>query len=186
MEAVSRTRRTFTADEVLRMVEAGILREDEPVELIDGELVQMAPQGPLHRARTVVLHRILQDAFGAGHHVQAHSPVDAGPNSLPEPDLAVVRGAPEAFEARHPAGGDVPLVVELSVTSQAEDRAKAHTYAAGGFPVYWNLDLAARRLTVYAEPRPDRAEYAVVRTLTEHDEVEAGGARLRVGDLLPG
>ncbi len=185
MQRILRSRRRFTADEVLKMVATGILREDESLELIDGELVEMSPQGPLHRARTVTIHALLQSVFGATHHVQAHSPVDAGPHSLPEPDLAVVRGDATELEDRHPSGGDVALVVEISVTSQLEDRAKASTYAAGGFAAYWNLDIPARRLTVYTDPRPELAEYATLRLFTEHDTVPVAGTTLAVADLLP-
>lgn len=133
----------------------------------------------------MTIHELLKAAFGASHHVQAHSPVDAGPQSMPEPDLAVVSGAATDFEDRHPAGADVPLVVQISVTSQLEDRAKASTYAAGAFPTYWNLDLPARRLTVYTDPRPNLAEYATVRLFTEHDAVPVAGGELAVADLLP-
>jgi len=167
------------------MVSTGILREDEPLELIDGELVEVSPRGPLHRARTVTIHGLLQAAFGPSHHVQAHSPVHAGEHSLPEPDLAVVAGAPTDFETRHPAGADVPLVVEISVTSQLEDRAKASTYAAGGFATYWNLDIPARRLTVYTDPRPDLAEYATLRRYTDRDAVRVADKALAIADLLP-
>src|SRR5690348_17305516 len=124
--------RRFTAAEVLRMVELGILAEDEPVELIDGALITVSPQGPRHRALATIVHDRLQTAFGAGYHVQDHSPIDGGPNSLPEPDVAVVRGSPRDLLDRHPAAADLALVVELSVTSHALDRAKATTYAAAG------------------------------------------------------
>lgn len=176
-------RHRWTPDDVLRMVEAGVLDEDAPLELIDGELVVMSPQGPPHRMSTVRVRRRLERAFGPGHYLQDHSPVLAGPASLPEPDVAVVR-EPERFD-RHPDAGDVPLVVELSVTSQEADRAKAGVYAGGGFREYWNLDLVGRRLTVYSEPRPEHREYARIAILREDEEVEVGGARVPVADLLP-
>jgi hypothetical protein len=178
-------RRKFTADEVLRMVQAGILAEDEPVELIDGELIARSPQGPRHRSRTAKIHRALEEAFGAGHHVQSHSPISAGVDSLPEPDVAVIRGDPDDFVDHHPGGADVPLVVEVSVTSQAEDRAKAAIYAGAGVREYWNLDVEARRLTVYQEPRPELREYTLVRVLHDDDTVPAHGTALPIRELLP-
>jgi len=186
MAEAKRARRRFTAEEILRMVAAGILREDEPVELIDGELLEMSPQGPLHRARTVAIHQLLERVFGPGHHVQDHSPVDAGPSSLPEPDVAVVLGEPADYETRHPSGPDVPLVCEISVTSQLDDRAKASTYAAGGFASYWNLDVPARRLTVYTEPRTDLAEYSTIHIYTDRDSLSVAGGVVQVAELLPG
>ncbi|MBA2321966.1 MAG: Uma2 family endonuclease, partial [Deltaproteobacteria bacterium] len=111
---VEQPRRRFSADEVLRMVETGILGEDEPVELLDGELVTVTPQGPMHRALAVVVHDLLRAAFGEGVHVQDHSPIAAEPYSLPEPDVAVIRGAARDFLERHASGADVVLAVEIS------------------------------------------------------------------------
>ncbi|MEO1171201.1 MAG: Uma2 family endonuclease [Myxococcota bacterium] len=85
-------RRRFTVDEVLQMVEAGILSADEPIELLEGELVVVHPQGPSHRSLTVRVHRRLESVYGAGFHVQDHSPIAVAPDSLPEPDVALIRG----------------------------------------------------------------------------------------------
>lgn len=176
-------RRRFTADEVLRMVEAGILDEDEPIELIDGELITVSPQGPRHRALTVKIHGVLERAFGAGHHVQDHSPIDAGLDSLPEPDVAVVRGEVDALMDRHPAGDDLVLVVEISVTSQRFDRAKAAVYARAEVPEYWQLDEPARRL--YVSTDPAGGEYRAVCIYTEGDEVPVAATTVKVEELLP-
>ncbi len=176
-------RHRWTAEDVARMVEAGVLREDDPLELLDGELIVVSPQGPRHRMSAVRVHRRLERAFGPGFYVQDHSPVLAAPDSLPEPDVAVVR-EPERFD-RHPSAEDTPLVVEISSTSQREDRQKAEIYAAGGFPEYWILDLEARRLTVYRQPRPEARAYAVVTLYLEPDEVPVGSGRIPVAELLP-
>lgn len=184
--ASERVRRRFTSEEVLRMLEAGILHEDDAVELIDGELLIVSPQGPPHRGLSVVVHQVLEAAFGAGYHVQDHSPIDAEPHSMPEPDVAVVRGAPRDFLERHPAGSDVPLVVEVSVTSQAADRAKSAVYARAGVACYWHLDVPARRLHAYTGPRPEHAEYATVSILHEEDAAPLPtGGTVPVASLLP-
>ena len=185
MQGVAVHRRRFSADDVMRMLEAGVLRESDPVELIDGELIEMSPQGPLHRSRTVRVHQALEAAFGEGFHVQDHSPIAAGPDSLPEPDVAVIRGDVDAFADRHPAGPDVAMVVEISVTTQAYDRAKASLYARAGVPTYWNLDLVGRRLFVYGDLRSDLGEYSRVTTLVAGDTVTAGSANIAVSELLP-
>lgn len=176
-------RRQFTAEEVLRMVEAGILDEHEPVELIDGELITVSPQGPRHRALTVRIRRTLERAFGPGHHVQDHSPIAAGPNSMPEPDVAVVRGDVDEFMERHAGGADLAVVVEISLTSQRFDRAKANVYARANVPEYWLLDVPDRRLYVYTDPAEDG--YHTVRIHTDADDVPVAGTTLRVGELLP-
>jgi Uma2 family endonuclease len=176
-------RRHFTADEVLRMVQAGILAEDEPVELIAGELIVVSPQGPRHRALTVRVHRALEAAFGPGHHVQDHSPIDAGVDGLPEPDVAVVRGDEGAFLERHPAGPDLALVVEISVTSHAFDAAKAEIYARAGVAEYWQIEVPERRLIVRTDPVG--SAYRVTRLYLDGDEVEVGERSLPVAALLP-
>jgi Uma2 family endonuclease len=165
------------------MVEVGILGEDDPLELIDGDLIEMAPQGPLHRGLTARVREQLRVSFGPGHHVQDHSPIDAGANSLPEPDIAVVIGEPNLEQ--HPAGDEVALALEISVTSQAIDRSKAAVYARAGVREYWNLDVPARRLIVYRQPHPERGEYTLVAFLSDGDTVQAGPALVEVSDLLP-
>jgi Uma2 family endonuclease len=116
--------------------------------------------------------------------VQDHSPIDAGPDSQPEPDVAVVRGDPRDLLDRHPSGADLALVVEISVTSHAEDRAKAAVYARAGVPEYWQLDVPARRVVVRTEP--DGVEYRATRLVADGEEVVHGsGVRVPVAALLP-
>ncbi|MBX2796311.1 MAG: Uma2 family endonuclease [Myxococcales bacterium] len=176
-------RRRFTTDEIARMVEVGILAEDEPVELIAGELIVVSPQGPLHRALAVAAHAVLEKVFGGGFHVQDHSPIQAAPDSLPEPDVAVVRGAVRDYLDRHPSGDDVPLVVEVSVTSHRVDELKARDYAGAGVPVYWQVQVPERRLIVRSEP--EGGEYRAIRIHTDVDEVEVAGTTVSVAELLP-
>ncbi len=178
--------RRFTADEVLRMVRGGVLSEDEPLELLEGELVVVSPQGPEHSSVAEVIRRALEEAWGPAVHTRCHSPIAADPHNLPEPDVAVVRGAPRDYLGRYPTGGDVLLVVEVSRTTQATDRAKAAIYARSGVPVYWLVDLAARRAEVRSEPLPD-GRYARLETCQEDDRLQLPGteATLGVRDVLP-
>lgn len=147
-----RPRRRFTAQEVLRMVETGILSDDEPVELLDGELVLMTPQDPWHATASKKVERLLEEALGPGFHARAHSPIAGAEHDLPEPDVAVVRGEVEDYRQRHPSGEDILLVVEVARTSQRFDRDKAAIYARAGIETYWLLDLPAYRLEVFSEP----------------------------------
>ncbi len=178
--------RRFTADEVLRMVELGVLDEDEPVELLDGELVVVSPQGPTHRSLTVKVRRLLEKLYRDAFHAQDHSPVLGLPDSLPEPDVAVVRGQPEAYMDRLPGRDDVVLLVEIAVTSGAIDRRKARIYARAGYTTYWLLDVSARRLEVRAGPSTD-GEYTSTQLLDENAEVELPELKraIQVRDLLP-
>ena len=162
--------RAFTAHELECMLREGILGEDEPLELIEGELIIMSPQGPDHAALTEHIRELFQGLFERSYHFRCHSPLAATELSQPEPDLAVVRGRPAQYRARHPRGSDVVLVLEIAATSRPIDRYKARIYGEAGVPVYWLLDLASRRLEVRTEPQPD-GEYASVRLLNESESV---------------
>lgn len=180
-------RRKFTADEVERMVEAGILGADEPVELLDGELVVVSPQGVAHAALTSVLASMFAEAYAPAAHPRVQTPIDAGPRSRPEPDVAVARGRPRDYLERHPSGPDLLLVVEVAVTTLADARRKLPIYARAGVAVVWVLDVRRRRLEVHTDPDP-RGAYGATTVLGDDDRValpRRRRARWRVADLLP-
>lgn len=181
-----RKHRHFTADEVLRMVETGILGEDEPLELLEGELVVVSPQGPEHQTVTERLRRRLEAIYGDGFHARSHSTVQASGDSLPEPDVAVLRGQVDDYLHRLPVGTDLALAVEVSHTTQVTDRRKAELYARSGVPVYWLVDLVARRVEVRSRPLSG-GEYAERRTYGEEGVVPVSetDASLPVRELLP-
>lgn len=168
------------------MVEAGILDEDEPLELIRGELIVVTPQGPQHSYTTGSVADRLRAAYDGVAFIREQMPLVTSGTSLPEPDVAVVRGRREDFADRHPSGHDALLVVETAITSQKVDHDKAADYAEGGVAVYWLLDVPARRIEVHREPQPD-GRYRVVHVLAAGDEVEVPGTALRwrVSELLP-
>lgn len=165
------------------MLDAGVLHDDDRVQLIDGELIVMNPQGPVHATTTVRLRRALEAAFGAGFHVRDHSPVAGTLDSIPEPDIAVVRGEPDAFAARHPGVAEVCLVVEVADSSLRLDRRKASIYAAVGYPAYWIVDVDARRIEVHTAPKD--GVYTKTEIIGQEGAVTAGGQTLTVTSLLP-
>ena len=142
-------------DEVNQMVEQGILGEDEHVELLDGELVIMSPLGPPHAALVADLVHRLTTAYDGKGHVRPQLPLEVRPHSIPEPDLAVVRGEPRDFRQRHPVGRDVLLVVEVARTIQQIDRKKIRIYAIAGVRVYWLIDLPKNQIEVFRTPSAD-------------------------------
>ncbi|MFO0681171.1 MAG: Uma2 family endonuclease [Sandaracinus sp.] len=144
-------RRLFTVDEVLRMVDAGVLDEDEHVELLEGELVMVPPQGLEHTSRLVAMTMRLVPLYVGSALVRVQMPLHLDPHSMPEPDLAIVRSTPGRF----PRGPDALVVMEVSWTSQRLDRHKAAIYARGGVPRYWWIDLEARRIVVHTAPEGD-------------------------------
>jgi Uma2 family endonuclease len=178
--------RRFTADEVWQMIETGVLSEDEPLELLEGELVVVNAQGPIHQTLSERTRRLLEQAFGEGVHGRTHSTIDAGDDDLPEPDVVILRGEVDDYLDRVPTAADILLVVEVSRTSLQADRRKARIYARAGVSVYWLVNLPAQHLEVYASPSPD-GENVERRTYSAADEVPVPGtdARLPVRHLLP-
>lgn len=168
----ARERRRFTADEYLRMIDAGVLRDEDRVELVEGEILIVSPQGPEHTSHKDEHADRLRRAYAPQDvYVRDQGPLHCGPHAIPEPDLAVVKGRPRDYRAAHPRGTDALLVVEVAKTSQARDRHKAADYARGGVPVYWLLDLEARTLDVYTDPDPAAGRFRARVTLQAGDSV---------------
>jgi len=139
-----RTRR-WTRSEYERLIDRGLFREDERLELLDGLLVVKEPQGDPHAAAVDLVVAALRAAFGTGWLVRAHAPLALGLRSRPEPDVSVVYGSPRDY--RRAAPTEAVLVVEVSQTSLAFDRRrKASIYARAGIPDYWIVNLVERVL----------------------------------------
>ncbi len=114
--------REFTVDEYQRMVEAGILQEDDIVELIEGEIVAMAPIGSLHAACVNRLPRLFAEIFGAEAIVSVQNPVTVGDYSEPQPDISLLKYRPDFYASRHPRPEEIYMVVEVADSSLAFDR----------------------------------------------------------------
>jgi Uma2 family endonuclease len=166
--------RRFTADEVWRMVEIGLLDEDEPYELIDGELLYVSPQGEPHAKAIGRLTMALAAVYGpTGHVVRVQTPTGGIVDSIPEPDLAVVP-ADVAEQEDSPRPDQTVLVVECAVTSQRRDRRKGEIYAAAGAPVYWIVDIPRDAVVVHTGPNPD-GTWRQIRDAALHEELALPG-----------
>jgi Uma2 family endonuclease len=179
-------RRQFTGDEVDRMVEAGILAEDERVELLGGDLIVIEDQGPRHLHPLSRLMGRLARCYGDAFLVQPRSPIDCGPLERPAPDLALYPDEGNRAADHLVCGDELLLAVEVAWTSQALDHRKATIYARAGVPEYWLLDVAARRLEIHRSPTP-AGHYEIVTLLAETQPVTPPGLDVvwRVADLLP-
>jgi Uma2 family endonuclease len=173
----------FTVDEVLAMVEHGILHDDDHVQLLEGILIDRTPQGHPHARTTTLVGEALYAHFRAEHPLLVHCPIQLGTTSLPEPDVAVLRQPIRALPG-HPKGHDCLLVVEVAVTSHALDHHKARLYAAGGVPVYWLVDVPGRRVLVHQGPRA--SGFQQLTTYEAGDDVPLPDDRgtVRVDDLF--
>jgi Uma2 family endonuclease len=143
--------RPLTADEVMRMVEAGILSEDEPVELLHGALTEKAVKSPEHEEIKTRLLEWLR--AGASERIRVEGAfVVPDRTSMPEPDIAVV----PLRDYRHAHPSEALLVIEVAVTSLGTDtQIKPALFAAARVPEYWVVDVPAKRVLVHRGPGPD-------------------------------
>jgi Uma2 family endonuclease len=146
-------RRLFTVDEYERMVEAGILGEDDRVELLDGEIVEMSPIGSRHAACVNRLNRLLARVVGNQAIVSIQNPIRLGRRSELQPDLALLQPRADFYAQAHPEPEDVLLVIEVADTTQTIDRErKLPLYAKAGIVQVWLVDLAAEVIDDYRMP----------------------------------
>jgi Uma2 family endonuclease len=153
--SVTPMRRRFTIEEYEKMVETGILAQDDRVELIDGEVVEMSPIGDPHAAIVTNLTHLLVSLIGERGRVRVQGPVRVPPRSKPQPDLALLR--PRSYMREGAMTPDVLLVIEVADTSlQYDSTVKLRLYARAGIPEYWIVDANAETLEVYRSPSGDR------------------------------
>ncbi len=149
-----------------KMGEARILPEDARVELIDGELITMAPIGSEHASVVRDLINILVPMVQGSALVDAQNPLTLGEHSEPQPDLMVLRGRLDGYRQSHPRAEDVLLLIEVADSSAATDRnVKIPLYAKHGVREVWLIDLGARVLEVYREPQSRHGDYRSVERL---------------------
>ena len=151
------------------MAEVGILAPDARVELIDGEIIDMAPPGSLHAAAVHRLNEALVRAAEGRATLLIQNPIRLSEYSEPQPDLALLRRREDFYSDHHPRPADVLLVIEVADTSLRFDReTKIPLYAVHGIPEVWLVDLRGKRLVRHRVP--EQGVYTLV------DELVSGGA----------
>jgi Uma2 family endonuclease len=158
-------RRKWTPEEFDALTRAGVLPEDERLELLDGELVPMTPPGAEHtnltNLLTTLLARVLPDRVQIG----SQSPIACG-RARPQPDIALI---PESAIRPGRFPSKALLVVEVADTSLAVDRLKAAVYAKGGVPELWIVDVKGERVEVHVHPNKRTGTYRTVHVLVPGD-----------------
>jgi Uma2 family endonuclease len=144
--------RPFTVDEYHRMIQHGILTEDDPVELLEGWITPKMPRNPPHDGTLDRAEDALASRLPAGWRVRSQKAITL-PDSEPEPDIAVVPGPASRFLHQHPGPSDIALVIEVSDTTLARDRTdKGRIYARAGIEAYWIVNLVDMQVEVYTDP----------------------------------
>jgi len=144
--------RRWSKAEYYRLGELGFFR-GQRVELLEGKIVVLSPQNPLHFSTVDRVADALRRHCGQGYLVRMQFPVDLGQTTEPEPDVAVVAGPPELYRSAHPT--TAVLIVEVSESTLSYDRRrKGSLYARAAIADYWIVNLIHRQVEVYRAPVP--------------------------------
>ena len=169
----------FTLTEYHRLIELGFLGEDDRVELIRGELVQMAAKGMPHSVCNTKLVRELDRLVGDRAVVRGQEPIVLPTDSEPEPDVVIARGQPDDYLAHHPYPEDILLVVEVSdSTLEYDQTVKLSLYSEDQIQNYWIINLVRNQLECYSQPYQNgqgNYGYRLKRIALRHEVVNLPG-----------
>ncbi len=183
---LAREKRKFTVAEYYRMAEVGILHHTERVELLDGEIIVMAPMGDRHANGVRRIGQALQRMARLAVTVSVQCPLRLDDYSEPEPDVALLRFREDGY-ITHPGPADVLVVMEVSDSTLDFDReVKSKRYAAAGIPEMWVMNLPGDCLDRLDQPGP--AGYARHTVFRRGDKISPAALpdlELAVADLLP-
>lgn len=143
----------FSVNEYHRMSEAGILSEDDRVELIEGEIIKMSPIGSRHAACVKRLTALLHRRFGRLVTIGVQDPIRLDDHSEPEPDIALLKRRDDFYSQSHPTADDILLIIEVADTSVEYDKSvKLPLYAGAGIPETWLANLQEDSIKAYSQP----------------------------------
>lgn len=146
-------RKRFTTQEYEQIAAAGVFAENDRVELLEGEIVEMSPLGPLHSACVDRLNRLLQRQVRDAAIVRVQSPVRLGQHSEPQPDVSLLQPRADFYAGGHPEPEDVLLLVEVADSSLSYDRElKLPIYARAGIAEVWLVGLLPQTVEVFRAP----------------------------------
>lgn len=151
--SVQLARKLFTTAEYHQMIEAGIFREDDRIELIEGELYPMSPIGPRHAAAVNRLTECLSEQLRAIAIISVQNPVELSEYSEPQPDLTLLKRRADFYSQSLPSPSDVLVAIEVSDTTHEKDRTlKIPAYARAGIAEAWLIDLFNDRIEIHSQP----------------------------------
>jgi Uma2 family endonuclease len=150
------TAKRFTIAEYHRLAELGFFEEDERVELIKGEIIQMAAKGKPHSVCETRLARELYKLVGDRATLRGQQPITLSNNSEPEPDRVMAKNRDDDYLANHPSPSDILLLIEIADSSLKYDQEeKLPIYAETNISDYWIFNLVDYYLECYSQPYQD-------------------------------
>jgi Uma2 family endonuclease len=176
----------FTVAEYNRMSEAGILTEDDRVELVEGEIIEMSPIGRRHAACVDRLTELLSERLRRRAIIRVQNPIVLNDYSEPQPDVALLKRRDDFYEQSLPTPEDVLLVIEVSDTTLEYDRQiKAPLYARAGIAEVWIINLMDGQVEIYSQPAG--GAYQGLRQAVRGESIDSLSAfnlTLSVNDIL--
>ncbi len=149
-------RKVFTVEEFYKLSEVGIIKADERVELIEGDIIEMAAIGTRHAGCVNLLVDIFTEPpIKKSALLLVQNPILLDNYSQPQPDIAVVKRDSIFCGTKHPQPQDIFLVIEVADTTLKDDRRKALIYGLAGIYEYWIVNLDAQLIEVYRHPTVD-------------------------------
>jgi len=147
---------TFSVDDYHRMLETGILGEDDRVELLQGEIVRKFPISRLHAACVSRINELFHDLLGKSATIQVQNPVQLNDSSEPEPDVTVLKRRDDFYAESLPMPADVLLLIEVADSSIDVDReVKLPLYAKAGVAEIWIVNLNEDQIESHSQPIGD-------------------------------
>ena len=185
---VTMTRRRFSVKEYYKMADAGILCEDDRVELVDGEIVQMAGIGTHHAGCVLCLTTLFTQKAEGRVFVNVQNPVRLNEFTEFEPDLAILLPRDDFYREAHPTPKDVLLIIEVSDGSVDYDRnVKLPRYAQAGVPELWQVNLIYEHIDAFSDVDPAIGTFRTRRRYTRGDSItpaQLSDITLDVGEIL--
>jgi Uma2 family endonuclease len=181
------SKRLFTVHEYHRMVDAGILCEDDRVELIRGEIIEMSPIGPRHNAAILRANHTLSRIVGNHAIIGVQGSIRLDEYDEPQPDVYLLRPKDDFYASGHAGAPDIFVIIEMADSSLEYDtEVKMPLYAETGVPEYWIADIRNDRLIAYSNPRENT--YSATRELHRGETITPQllpNCRIPVAALLP-
>lgn len=175
----------WTVEEYHRLAEAGILDEDSPVELLNGQIIRMSPAGDQHAACIDRLDELFRDILGKTVNIRIQSPVSLDALSEPEPDIAILKRKDNFYADGHPRPEDILLLVEVADSTIEKDRMlKKAAYASAGITEYWIVNIPGRQVEQYLQPIGESYQLEHIYKASQSLESPVAGT-VRVIDILP-
>ncbi|WP_154858579.1 Uma2 family endonuclease [Cyclobacterium xiamenense] len=176
-------KRLINVEEYHQMGEMGILKPDDRLELIHGEIYEMSPIGSKHASIVNKLASLLNELFKNKAVVGVQNPVQIDDRNEPEPDISLLNYRTDYYASAHPAPADVLAIIEVSDASIRFDReVKLPLYASHGILEYWMIDLGNNWIDVHTNPK--KGTYASIRRYLPGEEIPLMEQTLSVNEVL--